>query len=275
MSGSPNRAFRVERNPSWILAQGPRAVTKPEMTGVPLGWLLGAVLVVGFAVRWWLLWRAYLIPDADQTIVSLMARHIAMGDRPLFYWGQPYTGSGDAYILAVLFRIFGEQELLPHLTPLIASLAWAMLTVRLAWRLYGQGVAIICGALLAFPANLLIDWGTWAGSGYLEMMALGTGALLLALPSEEERPSGPWRLPLAFFLLGLALWVQPLAAAYLVAVGSLLVGRIAAVGRDRSRWLRGAALTLACGLGLAAGMAPLLSFNLQDDWATLAFLTQR
>jgi len=275
LSASPNRAFRVERNPALIGGGEGRLPVVRENAGLPLGWLLGAVLVVGFAVRWWLLWRAYLIPDADQTIVSLMARHIEMGERPLFYWGQPYTGSGDAYILAVLFRAFGEHDLLPHLTPLIASLAWMGLTVRLAWRLYGQGVAIICGALLTFPSNLLINWGTWAGSGYLEMMALGTGSLLLALPAAAGRPRGPWRLPLAFLLLGLGLWVQPLAAAYLAAAGALLVGRAVAVARDRPRWPRGAALTLACGVGLTAGMAPLLSFNLRNDWATLAYLTQR
>ncbi|HEY8286079.1 MAG TPA: hypothetical protein VIJ28_16975 [Chloroflexota bacterium] len=275
MSASPNRALRVERNPSWVQTEGGQADLGREKAGVPLGWLLGVVLLIGFAVRWWLLWRAYLIPDADQTIVSLMARHIETGDRPLFYWGQPYTGSGDAYIVAGLFRIFGEHELLPHLMPLIASLAWVMLTVRLAWRLYGPGVAIICGALLAFPSNLLINWGAWAGSGYLEIMALGTGALLLALPAPEEYSASPWRLPLAFFLLGLGLWVQPLAAAYLVAVMSLLFGRMAAAARDRSRWPRAVALSLTCGLALAAGIAPLLIFNLQNDWATLAFLTQR
>ena len=277
MSGVPNRGMRVESGPAPLRGGRGRSVAALRTpTAVPLGWILGVVLVAGFAVRWWLLWRSYLIPDADQTIVSLMARHIENGERPVFYWGQPYTGSADAYILALLFRIFGEHEVLPHLAPLVASLTWVVLTVRLAWRLYGQGIALICGALLIFPSNLLITWGTWAGSGYLEMMALGTGALLLCLPPGEGSPAaGGWRLPPAFFLLGVALWVQPLAAAYLAAVLSLLFGRMAAAARDRSRWLGGTIQTLACALGLIVGAAPLLIFNLQNHWATLAFLTQR
>ncbi len=243
---------------------------------MPLWALLTAVLVVGLAVRWWLLQRAYLIPDADQTIVSLMARHIEAGEHPVFYWGQPYTGSGEAYVLAGLFRLFGENNLFPHLLPLAASLAWALLTVTLAWRLYGQGVAALCACFLIFPSNLLIDWGTWAGSGYLEMMALGTGALLLALPPLKETGSAnPFRLPAAFLLLGLALWVQPLAAAYVLAVMALLGGRILAVFRAPALWPGGVGLTMVCTAAFAIGMAPLLIFNLQKDWATIAYLGRR
>jgi hypothetical protein len=243
---------------------------------VPLWVLLTAVLVLGLAVRWWFLQRAYLIPDADQTIVSLMARHIEAGEHPVFYWGQPYTGSGEAYILAGMFRLFGENNLLPHLLPLAASLAWALLTVTLAWRLYGPGVAALCAGFLIFPSNLLINWGTWAGSGYLEMMALGTGAILLVLPPlKDPENASPFRLPAALLLLGLALWVQPLAAAYVLAVLALLSGRIIAAVREPTRWASGIGLTVVCAAAFAIGMAPLLIFNLQNDWSTVAYLTRR
>ncbi|HXT34897.1 MAG TPA: hypothetical protein VN837_04900, partial [Chloroflexota bacterium] len=71
MSTSPNRTFRAERNPSPFVDGEGRIPAVREKAGLLFGWLLGAGLVVAFAVRWWLLWRAYLIPDADQTIVSL------------------------------------------------------------------------------------------------------------------------------------------------------------------------------------------------------------
>ncbi len=267
MNDFSDRSRRIE----WPIPQ-PARVEPP----IPLWVLLTAVLVLGLAVRWWLLQRAYLIPDADQTIVSLMARHIEAGEHPVFYWGQPYTGSGEAYILAGIFRLFGENNLFPHLLPLAASLAWALLTVTLAWRLYGQGVAALCACILIFPSNLLIDWGTWAGSGYLEMMALGTGALLLALPPLKELGSAnPFRLPAAFLLLGLALWVQPLAAAYVLAVLALLSGRILAAVRDPRGWASGVGLTVVCAAAFALGIAPLLIFNVQNDWLTIAYLTRR
>jgi hypothetical protein len=259
-----------------ILVDDPDTLVSGSRAEIPLGLLLVTVLIVGFAIRWWLLQRAYLIPDADQTIVPLMARHIEAGEHPVFFWGQPYTGSGDAYILAGLFRLFGEHVLLPHLVPLAAALAWMMLTVILAWRLYGQGVAVLCACFLAFPSNLLINWGTWAGSGYLEMMALGTGAILLALPlPADQGKSHPYRLPIAFLLLGLALWVQPLAAAYILAVLALLCGRILAARREPAHWGSGLGSAIVCATAFVVGMTPLLIFNLQNDWATLAYLTQR
>ena len=238
---------------------------------------LALLLLAGIAFRIYLLHRFYTIPDADQTILALMARHVQHGELPVFYWGQPYTGAGDAYLGAALFALFGQHDALIHVPALLGSIAFVALSCALAWRLYGSGIAIICALYLGIAPTLLIDWGFWAGSGYLETMALGIGALLLALPPPDPfTPSRPWRrLPAAFLLLGLGLWVQPVAAYYLLAVFVLLAGRIAAAARLPRRWPAGLALSLACCAALAVGAAPLLIFNLQHDAATLAFLTER
>ena len=43
--------------------------------------------------------------DGDEAVVGLMARHIAfLGELPVFYWGQPYLGSLEAFTAAPLFR---------------------------------------------------------------------------------------------------------------------------------------------------------------------------
>ncbi len=202
--------------------------------------LIAAVVVVGSIARIILLDRYYITPDADQSIVGLMARHIQHGERPLFYWGQPYTGSGEAYVTAALFAIFGQSDLLLHIVPLAASVAFAGLTTILGLRLYGPGVAWLTGLYLAVPPALLLDWGLWAGSGYLESMALGTAALLLVLPDRvapHRRRSA--RIVGAFFLLGFALWVQPLAGYYILAVGAMLVGPFVAAARSPRRWAPG------------------------------------
>ena len=238
---------------------------------------LGLLLLAGLAFRIYLLSRFYIVPDADQTIVALMARHVQQGELPVFYWGQPYTGAGDAYLSAALFALFGQHDAVIHVPALAGSMAFVALSCVLAWRLYGPGIAILCALYLGIAPALLIDWGFWAGSGYLETMALGTGALLLALPPPDPfTPTRPWRrLPAAFLLLGVALWVQPVAAYYLLAVLALLAGRIAAAVRLPRRWPTGLALSLTCLAAIAAGAAPLLIFNIQHDAATLTFLTKR
>ena len=47
--------------------------------------------------------------NADEAVVGLMARHILQGERPIFFYGQAYMGSLDAFLIALGFSLFGEQ----------------------------------------------------------------------------------------------------------------------------------------------------------------------
>lgn len=242
----------------------------------PVALLVVAIVVTASAFRWYLLGRYYITPDADQTVLGLMARHILAGERPIFYWGQPYTGAPEAYVTAALFALFGQSDLLLHVAPLAASVGFVVATCILALRLYGAGIAALTGLYLSLAPILLIEWSAWAGSGYLEMMALGTCALLLALPPRPGMPARAWsRMPLVFFLLGLALWIQPSAIFYALGVLALLIGRAWAVLRAPRRWPGGLALLFISLAALALGMLPMLIFNLQQQGQTITFLLQR
>ena len=48
---------------------------------------------------------------SDEAVVALMARHINQGARPVFFYGQAYMGSLDAWLVALGFRLFGESVL--------------------------------------------------------------------------------------------------------------------------------------------------------------------
>ena len=60
-------------------------------------------------------WKAILLSlnsfpfNSDEAIVALMARHILAGERPVFFYGQAYMGSLDAYLVAAGFAIFGQS----------------------------------------------------------------------------------------------------------------------------------------------------------------------
>jgi hypothetical protein len=234
------------------------------------------VVVVSLVARVVLLDKFYVTPDADQSIIGLMARHIQHGERPLFYWGQPYTGSGEAYITAALFTVFGQSDLLLHAVPLTASVLFAGLTTILALRLYGLGVAWLTGIFLAIAPSVLVDWGLWAGSGYLESMALGTMAMLLVMPPlKAQPPRRALRIAAAYFLLGLALWVQPLAGYYILAVCAMLVGPFLGAVKAPRRWPLGLLTMVGAGAAFLAGGSPLFVFNAQHDAATLGFLGDR
>src|SRR5437762_8913228 len=47
--------------------------------------------------------------DADEAVVGLMGRHIAYaGELPVFYYGQPYLGSLEAFSAAGVFLLIGS-----------------------------------------------------------------------------------------------------------------------------------------------------------------------
>ena len=256
-------------------ASGVQALGNASATRFRTPFLL-FLLVVAIVFRSVLLSRYYITPDADQTVLGLMARHILAGERPVFYWGQPYTGAGEAYLTAALFAVFGQHDLLLHIVPFVASVLFTLAVSALAWRLYGPGIAVLSGIYLCFAPILLIEWGFWAGSGYLEMMALGTLSLILALPSRDGTKTQAWRrLPLCFLLLGAALWTQPTAVFYVLAVLSILVGPALRIIVAPGRWIGGLALSVSCLAMLALGMAPMLLYNIQNSGETLTFLLQR
>ncbi|MCK4814771.1 hypothetical protein KA005_03295, partial [bacterium] len=69
-------------------------------------WLAGAVIVaVVFKIG---LLLANVIPfNSDEAVVALMARHILQGSRPIFFYGQAYMGSLDAFLVAGVFKLIG------------------------------------------------------------------------------------------------------------------------------------------------------------------------
>src|SRR5512134_3850864 len=72
--------------------------------------ILYIALILLLAAAWKSLFLLLdVIPfNADEAVVALMARHILMGERPVFFYGQAYMGSLDAFLIAGAFRLFGE-----------------------------------------------------------------------------------------------------------------------------------------------------------------------
>src|SRR5947199_10599485 len=50
--------------------------------------------------------------EADESIIQLMALHINnLGEHPVFFYGQHYMGTIEAYVGAAWFRLFGASLL--------------------------------------------------------------------------------------------------------------------------------------------------------------------
>jgi 4-amino-4-deoxy-L-arabinose transferase-like glycosyltransferase len=227
--------------------------------------LLVAAVVRGVFIAHW-----YLLPNSDQAMVGLMARRILSGERPIFYWGQPYNGTLESYLTALVYKLGGRDYAALHVAPLAFSLLFIATMIALAHRLYGWGIALLTGAYLAVGPGELISYSIEPGYNYLQAMAWGTLALVLLLGLET---GAWWRVPAAAMALGLGVWAQPLMAVYLPPV---LITGLAALWQRRPR-PSPPVLATALATLIAAGAAlwPILAYNLQTRWATVRFLLSR
>src|SRR5216684_2958634 len=116
------------------------ATNNPSLPGrSPLRWLrflrspLWLCLLLALLIRAWLVVHTQGVIAGDEAMVGLQAENILRGQHPVYYYGQPYMGSLEAYFAALLFAIAG-----PSVWTLRAvSILLSVLLVALTWRLAG------------------------------------------------------------------------------------------------------------------------------------------
>ena len=186
------------------------------------------VLLLGVTARVARAWAGRASLDVDQSVVGLMARHMAQGtDFPLFFYGQSYMGSLEPSASALMFRLFGESGFTLGLGPVLFGCIalWAL------WR-WGRDAAGPWGGLLAALGGLFgplmhFQFQAAARGGYMVALAIGVLAL-----SQSARMAGALRegrvVPLRSWiglglLAGVGLWSNLIVVPSL-AVAALLAG---------------------------------------------------
>jgi 4-amino-4-deoxy-L-arabinose transferase-like glycosyltransferase len=185
----------------------------------------------------------------DLGTVALMSQHILEGrERPLYFYGQEYSGALAAYIGAVTFALFGPSLFSLCIAMLPFALLWIFATYLLFRRLGGEAAGLIAAALVAFAPPALMYFSIVPFLGYLPVFAFGTLMLYLGvrLNDPDATARAEWLcLGGLGALAGLAIWTQPLCLPYLVAAFGLVVVRLV-----RSRSMK----RLIPKLGLAAAL---------------------
>src|SRR5438270_1745748 len=109
---------------------------------------LSLCLLFAFGIRICLAYHTHGIIDGDEAMVGIQAEHILRGEHPIYYYGQAYMGSLEAYLMAILFVIAGPSAWMLRAEPILLSLV----VVWLTWRLAG---ALADAAQLSPTAQLL------------------------------------------------------------------------------------------------------------------------
>lgn len=222
---------------------------------------VAAGVVAGAAMRWWVLATPLGSVDYDEAVVGLMARNMQHGHFTMFFWGQPYGGSQEPAMVAVLFALFGPQRLALKAVPIVLHAGACLLTWRVGRRLgLASGAAATAGVVLwCFPAAFLW-WSTKERGFYGLALLLGLAAVLvcLRLADAGSEPRHADLLGLGT-LAGVGLWVSP-------EVSYLAVPAVAWLVVHHRRLVRHV-LTVAGAAVVAA--SPWLVWNATHDWASL------
>jgi len=217
---------------------------------------LAAVVLLAFGVRVCAAIAAHA-STFDTATVGLMGLRILDGERPLFFEGQSYMGSLEAYLAAALFAIFKPGELTLSLSPILFSLGWIAATFFLLEELIGTASAFAGALTIAVPTWVTLWYCIGAYGGYPGSFFFGTVSLWLALRVLRRELSlrALWfHFMLMGLAAGLAIWTDFLAAVYVAAAGLIVCAWL--VRRRLESAVAGPILAgAACGL---AGISPVL-----------------
>ncbi|NDJ62475.1 MAG: glycosyltransferase family 39 protein [Chloroflexi bacterium] len=244
--------------------------------GVPRTFWYGliGVVVLALIARALLLATGTVSFHSDEAVIALMARHILEGERPVFFYGQAYMGSLDAWLVAVGFRLFGESVLSIRLVQSALYLLVVATGYTVAWRLSARvGLALIAGLLLAVPTTLLAVYTTATLGGYNEILLLGNLVLLFGWDVTHEHRRSLWRWAALGLAAGIGWWSNGLIVAFALPIALLILADFWRQFRAGERALPGYLIpVLIAAVGFVIGSAPWWVFNFQNDFAALSFL---
>ena len=250
-------------------------------------------LVIALAVRSWLAYHTLGFIDGDEALVGIQAQHILQGQFPTYFYNQPYMGSLEAYLMALIFAVAGSSVWTLRAEPILLSLVVVWLTWRLAAALADtarlpldakQWFMNIAALLAAIPPLYDTVLQMRMLGGYIEIFILMQLLLLFALQLTNRRVAGAARRELALrwagigFLVGFGYWVNPLII-YGVLAAALWIACdcIQLVLQFRSlRQLRRVVIlpALASLPACVIGMTPALVWGARNQWQNFTYILQ-
>jgi hypothetical protein len=165
-----------------------------------------------------------LLVDGDESVLGLMARHVAQGKEfPVFFYGQHYAlETLEAGAGALGFRLFGESALTLKLAMLalwtLGALLWFLALSRLLGTTRGFSITAV---LILNPV-----WAAWsmkAGGGYITSFTATAALLWLLVKDREKETIARWLIAgalIAVIYLAQPLWLPGVLPVLLVVLAS-------------------------------------------------------
>lgn len=226
---------------------------------------LFAAIAIAVGFRVWLAANGAVTFNGDEAIVGLMAKHILGGERPIFFYGQAYMGSLDAWLVAGAFKILGQSV---SAIRIVQGVLYLLYLISVWWLggLWGrdQRLRAVIVMIAAIPPVAVTTYTTASLGGYGESLVFGNlilGLGYMALYKDEGDKWYVWTL--LGLVSGAAFWTLGIAGVYLLPIGIL--------------GLRYFARRLIPYYGMAAagfivGSLPWWVYNFQHSWEAMTAL---
>ncbi len=227
-----------------------------------------AIFLAGLGLRVVKSAVAQYSPNSDYGFVALMAKHMAEGrDFPVFFYGQPYMGSLEPAVSALMCLLFGT-------TGFAVCLGTAVVGSLLLLLLYGYGrdaggrwaglLAMLYGVV---GSDTNLHYSVVPRGGYMTMMVCGLAVLWMACRASAKGRDGGWISLWLYFamgvLAGLGWWSNQLVIVFLLAAAAILL-----IGSRENRLWAGVAPGLA---GFFLGALPWWLWNVTHAWGSFDF----
>ena len=235
-------------------------------------------MVLLIAAGWkliFLVWDKFPF-NSDEAIVALMARHILGGAKPLFFYGQSYMGSLDAWFVAAGFFVFGQHVWVIRVVQTLLYLGVVTTTIWITYLITGsKKSAIVSGIFLTIPTINVTLYTTVSLGGYNEALFIGNILIILAIEIRRKFQQGVkksrwlWLVLLWGLFSGLGLWANALTLTYVMPSSIYLIWIWIKYRDKHTEKIRPVPTLIVILVGFLVGSMPFWVHGFQNGWDSL------
>lgn len=176
--------------------------------------IAAVVVLAAVLVRWPFVATGETLLNPDEAIVGVMALDIAAGETlPIYFYGQRYMGSLEAFIIAGMSAVFDNPVDALRFGPTCVFAIFVGLQFLMLTRWFGRRGGLAGVAVLLACSPMFLHWSVSARGGYIEVLLWGA-ALLWAYTEWFVEPTPRMDLRRRYRLLfglmvGSGFWINP------------------------------------------------------------------
>lgn len=201
------------------------------------------LLIFHFLFRFLLLSINAFPFNSDEAIVGLMAKHILDGDNFIYFYGQSYMGSLDAYLVALGFLLLGEKVWVIRLIQVILYglvIIFSYLFIGNSFK--NNKIAFVSSIFLVFPAVNVVLYTTVSLGGYGEALLFGVISFYIAALISQDcgnhKKINSVHIGLLGFLLGVGLFANPISLTMIIPAILYVTWKILKSSKSKNKILK-------------------------------------